>query len=105
MPVEGTAADILTIRHLIDRARANREELNLAFVDITKAFDTIPHEAIRNVLGRHGIPSSVINIIKSMYENAFTQVSVGRMKQTERQWIRRGIKQGCPLSPLLSCAR
>ena len=67
---------------------------------MAKAFDTVSHSSIANGLKRKGIPAQVISTILDLYTDSFTSVSVGG-KTTRRIRINSGVKQGCPLSPLL----
>ena len=47
------------------------------------------------------MPNQVSGTIMEMYQNAPTRISVGG-KTTRDTKINAGVKQGCPLSPLLS---
>ena len=51
-------------------------------------------------LEKHGVPRSVIGMIEDLYSNAETQI---RTPKGNTRYIRinAGVKQGCPLSPLL----
>ena len=74
--------------------------VHILFIDTKKAFDSIHHGFIIASLKRFGFPSWVINIIKALlHEVAVTPVFNGYTGV----WIpiKRGVKQGCPLSPLI----
>ncbi|VEN54447.1 unnamed protein product [Callosobruchus maculatus] len=47
-----------------------------------------------------GIPQKIINIVKELYKDATSQV-LHKGHKGERISIKRGVKQGCVLSPLL----
>jgi Reverse transcriptase (RNA-dependent DNA polymerase) len=68
-------------------------------IDIKKAFDTAPHEAILNALLRKGIPQYIANYIAQSYKDVSTSIAHpdGPIEIT----LLRGVKQGDPLSPLL----
>ena len=100
IPLDGVATNVFTLRELILRARASRSELNIGFVDVSKAFDSIPHTAIWNALARRGVPSVIINLIREMYARSYTAFEVAGTR-TSPIPIRSGVKQGCPLSPFL----
>lgn len=70
------------------------------FLDLAKAFDTVTHDSIRKVLYRKRVPLEIIEGIMCMYRQATTVIGVGG-KFTRRIKINAGVKQGCPLSPLL----
>ena len=65
-----------------------------------KAFDSVDHNYIFAILNEIGLPDWVITIIKALFNDIRVTPMVGRGKGG---WIRilRGVKQGCPLSPLL----
>lgn len=48
----------------------------------------------------YGINENLIKIIESLYEETTCRVKVGD-KYTRKFWIGKGLRQGCPLSPLL----
>ena len=54
IPAEGVANNVFALRELIGSSRATRDELDVAFVDVSKAFDSIPHSAIWDALARRG---------------------------------------------------
>jgi len=68
-------------------------------LDVAKAFDTIPHEAIPYALKRKGIPQPIVGLICGSYEKAFTEISHPEGEIEVR--LQRGVKQSDPLSLLL----
>lgn len=68
-------------------------------MDISKAFDTVPHAAIRPALKRLGVPGIIADYIQNMYKDCSTTVSGSNGEATIN--LKRGVKQGCPLSPFL----
>ncbi|MDD9339937.1 MAG: reverse transcriptase family protein, partial [Providencia heimbachae] len=68
-------------------------------LDVSKAFDTIPHLAIYKALLYKGVPQFVASYIQSMYQDIYTTISIGNHSFSIN--IKRGVKQGDPLSPLL----
>jgi len=70
-------------------------------VDFRKAFDTVPWDLLWQVLAEMGIVGRFMQCLQSMY----SQDSIRVMHPTKRlsTWFSCGIgvKQGCPLSPLL----
>ena len=68
-------------------------------VDISKAFDTVPHEMIGSGLRRKGIPEHITGLVEDMYRGCTTEIkTVDELVCIE---LKRGVKQGDPLSPLL----
>ncbi len=68
-------------------------------LDVSKAFDTVPHKAIKWALARKDIPSHLIELIMSSYIDVTTLIQHPIKDIPIR--IKRGVKQGDPLSPTL----
>ena len=100
VPVDGCFNNVKLLQHVIKKRRRSRREINVVFLDLAKAFDTVPHDSIWNALRRHRVPEEVIGGIRQLYSKASTTVRVGE-ERTRPINILRGVKQGCPLSPLL----
>lgn len=59
----------------IDRARATRKELALAFIDLEKAFDRVPRDKLMHVLlYEHGLPADIVEVIRRFYTDVFGRV-------------------------------
>ena len=70
------------------------------FIDFNKAFTSVPHGTLWTVLERANFSTSTISIIKQLY--AFPQDSPIINGRTPHAYLQaRGLRQGCPLSPLL----
>ncbi|WP_306768591.1 reverse transcriptase domain-containing protein, partial [Enterobacter cloacae complex sp. 4DZ3-17B2] len=67
---------------------------------MTNAFGSVPHAAIAEALRQHGVPGRTRNIILASGQGATTRV---RTAQGETGPIRisSGVRQGCPLSPIV----
>ena len=79
----------------------NNETLYTCFVDFSKYFDTINRKLLFYKLIKYGISGNIYNTIKSMYTDSQYAVKVNNII-TESFLSKTGVKQGCPLSPLLS---
>ena len=81
---------------------ANNENLASAFIflDQEKAFDRVNHEFLYKTMKAFGIGPAFIHWIRQIYSNATTRVKVNGFL-SENIPLRRGVRQGCPLSPLL----
>lgn len=65
----GCEINIELMSAALNYSKRNRVGVGRVFtiVDISKAFDTIPHSAMRPCLARKGVPTSIIKIIEEMY--------------------------------------
>lgn len=86
---------------LLNQAITKAKEVGgtITVLDISKAFDTVPHTAIKVSLERKGIPSLVADYIMHTYEKCTTNIKTCDGNLTIE--LKRGVKQGDPLSPLL----
>ncbi|GKB67323.1 retrovirus-related pol polyprotein LINE-1, partial [Tanacetum coccineum] len=62
------------IRSLIEKYRERQKDLHLAFLDLEKAYDSVPRELIWKTLSDKGTPTRYIKVIQDMYEGARTCV-------------------------------
>jgi len=95
-----TVIPLACVRRILERAEASQDPCFLVFLDWEKAFDRISQSKLIESLVRMDIPDQYIAAIKSLYNNPNFAVRVGT-EQSEWRTQRRGIRQGCPLSPYL----
>ena len=70
------------------------------FIDLRKAYDSIHHEALFYKLNKNGINGSFLTLIKDLYAKTKCAVKING-KRTDFFNYSKGVRQGCPLSPLL----
>ena len=88
------------VRDIIDYANKNDEEAALLFLDQEKAFDRVNHSFLVKVLKAFGLGDVFVHWIELLYTNACTKIDMnGHLTRKIR--LRSGVRQGCPLSPLL----
>ena len=68
--------------------------------DAEKAFDKIQHPFMIKTLQKMGIEGTYLNIVKAIYEEPIANIILNGEKLKAFP-LRSGIRQGCPLSPLL----
>ena len=81
-----------------------RREFNIptyiAFIDFKKAFDSVDGDKLCTIMLSKGIPTHLITIIQKIYmENI--RVNAGNGISEDSRAITQGVRQGCPLSPVL----
>ena len=91
---------IHTIRDLIDLANKQDDTAAFIFLDQEKAFDRVNHKFLFKTMRGFGIGQNFINWIKMIYSNATSVLNINGFF-SERIPLKRGIRQGCPLSALL----
>ena len=65
-----------------------------------RAFDRVKHDLLFEILSKAGVPDKEINIIKNLYLQQ--KATVRYENETSQEiTIKRGVRQGCILSPCL----
>ena len=101
MPGKGTTDAILTLRNIIEKTLVRQEQvLWILFVDYTKAFDSVDHRKLWEALDELGVPHHLTWLIQNLYGKAVGKIKVDQ-DYTGMFPFERGVRQGCPLSPLL----
>ena len=91
---------IFVARQLIEKAREHNQPLYMLFVDLRKAYDSVPRQALWKVLEKCGVPPKLLSLVKSCHEGMHAEVRVGSTT-TEEFEVRNGLRQGCTLAPTL----
>ena len=99
-PTEGCYEHTYVLKSLVGQARRNKKKLSLAWLDIRNAFGSVPHSAILTTLRYIGVPEELISLIMNAYRGASTTIKLPD-GTTRAIPIQAGVKQGCPLSPIL----
>ena len=76
------------------------KELYACFIDYSKAFDTVNHEQLISSLSGTEVDDNDIAVIAHLYWQQITRIR-NRSNLTEPVKIKRGVRQGCVLSPLI----
>ena len=77
-----------------------KDKNHLIISNAEKAFDKIQHPLVIKTLQKMGIEGAYLNIVKAMYDNPTANIILNGEKLKAFP-LRSGIRQGCPLSPLL----
>jgi len=92
-------ANVVDVEHEMMRYALNHPRAAAIMFDFTAAFPSLDHEYLFGVLQDIGIPSGLVCFIKSLYDQHTGYIALGAGKGEIR--ITAGIRQGCPLSPLI----
>ena len=63
----GTIDGIFTVRQLMEKTREQQFNLYIAFIDFTKAFDTVNGQLLFSLLEKSGCPPKLISMLKCLY--------------------------------------
>ena len=100
MKEKGTRDAIFNFRVLCERAIDVQRKVYVIFLDYEKAFDRVNHNKLMECLRRCGVDGKECNIIQNLYWDQKAKVRVGD-SQSEKIDIKRGVRQGCIMSPRL----
>jgi len=96
--------DIRNNFNLINNAYYNaltkKQTAFILFIDFAKAYDNVHREYITLCLKQNNCPPPIVNLIHNLHQNT---INIPAFKSTNQNHFvtYRGVKQGCPLSPLL----
>ena len=96
----GTTDMVFSIRQLMEKAWEYNIKLYIIFIDLQKAFDSVPRKKLWKCLTEYGINGQLLKAIKSTYKPCISKVNT---EYENDKWfeITSGVKQGSVLSPLL----
>ena len=94
----GTRDQICNIRMIMEKAREFNIPLYMAFIDFKKAFDSVRHTELWQIMKKMGVNGQIIRPIRKLYQS---QEAAARIESELSEWfnIKKGVRQGCPVSP------
>nr|GEV44479.1 chaperone protein DnaJ [Tanacetum cinerariifolium] len=100
MPGRSSVEAIHLIRSLMEKYRERQRDLHMAFLDLEKAYDSVPQELIWKTLVDKGSSRRYINVIRDMYDGVKTRARTS-IENTEFFLVDVGLHQGSAISPYL----
>ena len=94
----GTVDMIFMLRQIQEKCREQNMGLYAAFVDLTKAFDTVCRDGLWKILARLGCPPKFLIIFRQLHEGQQSQVKRNGSLSGSSP-ISNGVDQGCVLAP------
>ena len=95
-----TRDQIANICWIIKKAREFQKNIYFCFIDYTKVFDCVNHNKLWKIFQEMGIPDHLTCLLRNLYVDQEATVRTGYRK-TDWFQIRKGVRQGCVLSPCL----
>ena len=95
----GSRDQIANICWVIEKAREFQKNIYFCFIDYAKAIDCVDHNKLWKILKEMGIPDYLICLLKNLYAGQEATVRTGH-GTTDWFQIRKGVHQGCILSPV-----
>ena len=91
---------IATLRIVVEQSLEFDSSLYIHFVDYEKAFDSLDRDTLSKLLQHYGIPEKIITLIRNTYDGMTCKVThAGRLNESFK--VKKGVRQGCLLSPFM----
>ena len=87
-------------RQLAEKAIEHQTKQFLIFVDLCKAYDSVPRTALWAALGKLGVPDVLVDVVRSFHTNMMARVRVDG-ELLEEIGVNNGLRQGCTIAPTL----
>ena len=96
----GTRDQIANIYWIIEKAKQFQKKICFCFIDYAEDFDCVDHNKLWKILQEMGVPDHLTCLLRNLYAG---QEATVRTSQGTTDWfqIRKGVYQGCILSPCL----
>ena len=94
----GTSDQIANIHCIIEKEREFQK--NIYFIDYAKVTDCVDHNKLWKIFQEMGIPDHLTCLLRNLYAGQEATVRTGH-GTTDWLQIRKGVHQGCILSPFL----
>jgi len=88
------------LKLLIKKRREFNLKTHLIFIDYEKAFDNIQRQILFNILKSRHIPDTLLQAVVDIYTHNKILIKFNN-KLSKPVEINKGVRQGCPLSPIL----
>ena len=103
LPGRSLLSNVVELEHQAMLTSLDASEGALVLLDFAAAFPSVSQQYLKKALAHIGMPTSALNLLAAFYHKTECVVQVGRGR-FEGFELRSGIRQGCPLSPLLFVA-
>ena len=92
---------MFVVRRLQELGRTSNTSLEICFIDLTKAYDSVDRVLLWEILARFGVPPRMIKVIHVFHDGMRARVQLDDGDFSAWFNVCRGLRQGCVLSPLL----
>jgi hypothetical protein len=98
--ISGCAEHAARANSVIHHANLHHRSIFIVALDLKDAFGSIPHQLIKRNMIDIGLPGDLCEFVCDCYHKSSTRIFAGKSR-TDPIRTNKGVKQGCPLSPLL----
>ena len=100
MPYEGCFEHSFLMTSLFEDSKRSCKDLYVIWFDLKDAFGSVSHSVLFDMMSRLSLPKSFISLCRDIYNGSSSRIRTGS-DFTDSIPLTVGVKQGCPLSPLL----
>lgn len=100
VPGRMISESLVCLRDMLWDCKERKQRAAVLTVDFEKAYDRVAHGFMFKVLERMGVPERMIGWVKCLYTDIESKIQVNGWL-TEGVKVKSGVRQGCPLSPVL----
>ena len=98
--IPGCLEHTATITQLITEAKKSKKNLSVVWLDLEKAYPSVPHKLIEFALAHYHFPEALQKLVKNHFDTIVMRFRVGR-EVTRWQRLEKGIMAGCTVSVVL----
>ena len=91
---------IFSARQLLEKTIEHQSKLFMLFVDLRKAYDSVPRCALWKILEQYGVPEVMIGLLRSLHDGMEAEVTIGGCTSATFS-VTNGLRQGCTIAPTL----
>ena len=100
-PQRSTTDMMFVVRRLQELGRTSNTSLEICFIDLAKAYDSVDRVLLWEILARFGVPPRMIKAIRMSHDGMRARVQLDDGDFSAWINVCQGLRQGCVLSPLL----
>jgi hypothetical protein len=100
-PMRSTRRQVTRLIQCLEATRSRQGSAVVAFLDIENFFNSISLPALFFLLRKIGMARADMATLQQYYSTAYMTIVHGDGTKSARIPLRRGLRQGCPLSPIL----
>ena len=89
------------LKRILAKADSLELSVHICSVDISAAFDSVIQSAVSRTLLDVGVNAHIVAMLSFWYSNGYIRVKLGLEKLSEPVKLKRGLRQGSVLSPIL----
>ena len=95
-----TEDNLFMLERMIEMAKVRKDCLFVAFIDMEKAYDRVNRKKLFEVMRGYGVQGILVDVIERIFSGSMVKFE---LESIMTAWCKSdsGVRQGCPLSPLL----